>query len=142
MRVRGSKSMTHTILLYAQEFSIANPGCNVVVSGGISDTGMSLLMEGSTEVAMVSTRPDSAILAEAKAKGLEIRPAVVSWGGVSNSSSIKLCGKLNSRAIAKIAGRGNTQVGRKWVGKTSRPGGGFTARDFGPGLSNTLPMRS
>lgn len=82
VRVRGSESMTHNVTVYAQEFSPSHPDCNVVVSGGTSDSGLPNLLDGTTEIAMVSTRPEQTILADAKAKGLELKSAVIGWGGL------------------------------------------------------------
>jgi phosphate transport system substrate-binding protein len=82
VRVRGSESMTHNITVYALEYSSAHPECNVVVSGGTSDSGLPNLLDGTAEIAMVSAKPDPASLADAKARGLELKKAVVGWGGI------------------------------------------------------------
>jgi phosphate transport system substrate-binding protein len=82
VRVRGSESMCHNVTVYAVEFSPNRGECNVVVSGGVSDSGIPNLLDGTAEIAMVSARPDPAVFAEAKAKGIELKEAVIGWGGI------------------------------------------------------------
>jgi phosphate transport system substrate-binding protein len=82
VRIRGSESMTHNVTVYAVEFSPSRSECNVVVSGGIAESGLPNLLDGTADIAMVSSKPDAATLAEAKAKGLELKEAVIGWGGI------------------------------------------------------------
>lgn len=82
VRVRGSESMTNLINGFANEFSAANPSCNLVISGGDFHLGLESLISGNAELAMLSARPPQSVLQTSKSAGLEIVEAVVGWGGI------------------------------------------------------------
>ncbi len=82
VRVRGSESMAHMMTVYASEFGPGNPNCNIVVSGGAVGPGVESLVNGDTEIAMMSERMSQGDLNDAKAKGLNLQEAVVGWGAI------------------------------------------------------------
>jgi phosphate transport system substrate-binding protein len=82
VRVRGSESMSHNVTVYALDYSPSHLDCNIVVSGGATDSGLSYLLDGTAEIAMATSPPNAAILTDAKAKGLDLKEAVVGWGGI------------------------------------------------------------
>jgi phosphate transport system substrate-binding protein len=83
IRVRGSDSMADLVDSLAKEFMKANPGCNIIVSGGSSaNDSFSALLSKEAEIIMQSHDVDKAEIQAAEKKGLEIQERIVGWGGI------------------------------------------------------------
>lgn len=82
VRVRGSESMAHMMTMYASEFSSADRGCNIVVSGGANESGIETLFSGEAEVAMISDGLSKKEIEAAKSQGLDLQEAAIGWGAI------------------------------------------------------------
>jgi phosphate transport system substrate-binding protein len=71
MRIKGSDTMVLLFQALAEEFMQLNPTTQLAVKGGGSGTGISALIDGTTDIAIASRKMQDKELDEARSKGIE-----------------------------------------------------------------------
>lgn len=69
VNIKGSDTMVHLVTKWTEDYTAANPGANLIVTGGGSGTGIAALINGTTDIAMASRNMSDKEKADATAKG-------------------------------------------------------------------------
>jgi len=67
--IKGSDTMVHLVTMWTEGYTKANPGANLIVTGGGTGTGIAALINGTTDIAMASRSMSEKEKGEATAKG-------------------------------------------------------------------------
>lgn len=81
--IKGSDTMVHLVTNWAEAYMNANPSFEITVNGGGSGTGISALINGTTDVAASSREMKSKEMEEAKAAGNEPVENLVGLDGIA-----------------------------------------------------------
>lgn len=81
--IKGSDTMVHLVTNWAEAYMNSNPNFEITVNGGGSGTGISALINGTTDVAASSREMKSKEMEEAKAAGNEPVENLVGLDGIA-----------------------------------------------------------
>ena len=80
--VKGSDTMVNLCTAWAEAFMKKTPGAQVAVTGGGSGTGISAMINGTTDICSASRKVRDAEIDKAKAKGVDFKEFVVARDGI------------------------------------------------------------
>ena len=83
MTIKGSDTMVHLVTIWNEAFTAANPGANVIITGGGTGTGIAALINGTTDIAMASRGMSEKEKGEATAKGRTAVEHAVAQDGIA-----------------------------------------------------------
>lgn len=103
LTIKGSDTMVALCQRWASAFRDANPGVRVQVTGGGSGTGLSALLEGSTDIAM-SSRPIAPIELERLKQRTGVDPLVVEVARDGVTFFVNPANPVRALSVAQLAG--------------------------------------
>lgn len=83
VRVKGSDTLVHLSSAWAEKFMAANPGIEVAVTGGGSGTGLSALINGTTDLANSSRAIKDLEKGALEGKGATVKEYIVGRDGIA-----------------------------------------------------------
>ena len=83
VQIKGSDTMVHLTSAWAQEYSAAHADAEVAVTGGGSGTGVSAMLNGSTDICMSSRDISESERSAAEGLGLDVRQFDVALDGIA-----------------------------------------------------------
>ncbi|MEW6516215.1 MAG: PstS family phosphate ABC transporter substrate-binding protein [candidate division FCPU426 bacterium] len=83
VQVKGSDTLVHLSSAWAEKFMQANPGMEVAVTGGGSGTGISALINGTTDLANASREMKASEKATIEGQGLKVQEYTVALDGIA-----------------------------------------------------------
>lgn len=81
--IKGSDTMVHLVTNWAETYMDSNPGFEITVNGGGSGTGISALINGTTDIASSSREMKAKEMEEAKAAGNEPVENLIGLDGIA-----------------------------------------------------------
>ncbi|MBF0458644.1 MAG: PstS family phosphate ABC transporter substrate-binding protein [Nitrospirae bacterium] len=82
LRIDGSTTVLPIAQKAAEDFNKKHPDIKVSVTGSGSGNGIKALMDGTTDIATSSREAKEKEVADAKAKGIEMKPFIVAYDGI------------------------------------------------------------
>lgn len=83
IQVKGSDTMVNLAQKWAEDYMITNPQVNIAVTGGGSGTGITAMINGTTDIANSSREMKSKEKDESRAKGIEVEEHKVALDGIA-----------------------------------------------------------
>lgn len=83
IQIKGSDTMVNLAQMWAENYMVENPQVNIAVTGGGSGTGITAMINGTTDIANSSREMKSKEKDEAKAKGIEVEEHKVGLDGIA-----------------------------------------------------------
>lgn len=83
LQIKGSDTMVHLASAWAEKFMQSNPGIEVSVTGGGSGTGISALLNGTTDICNASRPMKDSEINSAKSRGFTPVEQVVGLDGIA-----------------------------------------------------------
>ena len=81
--IKGSDTMVHLVTAWAEDYMKANSGTGISVTGGGSGTGISALLNKTTDICSASRDMSAKEKAEAVQKGLALKETIVARDGIA-----------------------------------------------------------
>lgn len=102
IQVKGSDTMVNLAQKWAEDYMNENPQVSIAVTGGGSGTGITAMINGTTDVANSSREMKSKEKDEAKAKGIEVVEHKVGLDGIA--VIVNPANKVTELSVEQLAG--------------------------------------